>query len=266
MTLTEVVCLLEEKFPQRKITTDIFDFDKKKEIKSLEPKYFFRGESKLYDNTKTTLSRLVEGNKLNQYEWCEFISVHFHLYLFIREAFWGISVVENKDHNKPFIELAIAGILQHYGFDTSFLDFTSDINIAANFASNNNVGEMGRILVIESDSLNKEKINYYFDLTKCPGLRPKIQSSYVIWDQLGQLDLKDENFLHKHGGQWYDFEIDKRSKAKFQDHTILNTIDDEVVIQINDWWNFSDIKSKLRSSNVMELIDLKVNKLIEKSG
>ncbi|MCH8319250.1 MAG: FRG domain-containing protein, partial [Bacteroidetes bacterium] len=154
MSLTELIKLLKTEYHQSPIEATIFDFEKTQDVKSPEPKYFFRGENRIYEKTNTTLSRLFEKQIFNQYELCEFYSSHFHLYLFLREALWNVSVVEKKNHKNPFIEIAIAGVLQHYGFDTSFLDLTSNIEIAANFAAMNKAGSQGSILVIESYGLN----------------------------------------------------------------------------------------------------------------
>ncbi len=261
MTLSDLVKYLKEQYPQTSLETEIFDFEKIMEVKSKEPKYFFRGENKLYDKTTTTLSRILEKSIFNQFELFEFYSLHSHLYLFLREAIWNISVVERKEHGNPFIELAIIGLLQHYGFDTSFLDVTSNIDIAANFASMNNSEEKGRLLVIESNGLNKEKVNYYFDLAKCPGKRPKSQNSYVIWDQFGNLNLKDETFLSKHNGKWFKFRLDEKDKSNFYDQTILSTKNDKIVCQINEWWKYSDIKKKVRSLKVIDFVNTKIIKL-----
>ncbi len=266
MSLTELIELLKAKYSQTSIETKIFDFEKVQEVKSAEPKYLFRGENKIYDKTNTTLYRLFEKQVFNQHELFEFYSTHFHLYLFLREALWDISVIEKKNHNKPSIELAIAGFLQHYGFDTSFIDLTSNIKIAANFAAMNKVGSQGSILVIESNSLNAEEVNYYFDLTKCQGERPKKQESYVIWDQFGNLDLKDNYFLTKHNGKWFNFSLTGEDKLYFLDESLLSTEDDEIVFQINEWWRYSDIKSIMKSSKLVDFINNKIKILNKKSG
>lgn len=266
MTLSELISYIKEKFPQEEITSDVFDFKNVKEGKGQVPKYFYRGESMLYQDTKTTLVRLYREWNFGQDEWQEYISIHLHLYRFLREALWGISVVDDKEHKNPSIELAIAGMLQHYGFDTSFLDLTSNIDIAANFASMNKIGEKGRILVIESESLNRVRVNYYFDLTRCQGSRPKKQNSYVLWDQSRQLDLKDDNFLSTHNGQWFDFEIDKESKLNYNNQSLLSTKGDDIVYHITDWWKNSDVKSRFSSSKGINLIENKIKKLNNKSG
>jgi len=254
MNLTELINYLNFTYNQSKIQTRIFDFETIGEIEYLEPKYFYRGESDSYPYTRTTLVRLLQEGKLKPSELTEYIFVHYNLYLFLRESLFGISCVEEADHGKPNIELFISGILQHYGFDTSFLDVTSDLKIAANFASMNNVGTKGRILVIESNSLNHDNSNYYFGLIKCPGLRPQRQSSYVIFDQFRNLDLKDNNFLSAHGGNWFDFKLTKEDKERFCDSSILSIENDEVAQQLNEWWNYADSAKQINSSSIKYLL------------
>jgi hypothetical protein len=165
MTLTELVTFLKKEYPQTIIEANVFDFEKVKNIRCMQPKYFFRGENKIYENARSTFHRMNIESKFNQSELLELCYTHHHLYLFLREAIFCVSIVEKADHGDPQVELSIAGLLRHYGFDTSFLDVTSDIHIAANFALCNSPGQNGRILVINSDTLNEEKTNYYFDLT-----------------------------------------------------------------------------------------------------
>jgi hypothetical protein len=261
MNLTELIEQISRSYKQSKIQTRIFDFETIREIESLEPKYFYRGESNSYPNTRTTLVRLLQEGKLKSDELTEYIYVHHNLYLFLREVFFGISCVETTDHGKPNIELFISGILQHYGFDTSFLDITSDLLIAANFASMNDVGSKGKILILESNSLNNDSTNYYFDLTKCLGSRPKVQSSYVIFDQLKNLDLKDKSFLSKHNGIWFDFELTKEDKERFCNTSILSIKNDEVPNQLNEWWNYSASAKQINSSSIKYLLSEKFKSL-----
>ena len=261
MNLTELIEQINCNYKQSKIQTRIFDFETIREVESFEPKYFYRGERNLYPDTRTTLVRLLQEKRLKPNEFQEYIYVHHKLYLFLRESLFGISCVETKEHGKPNIELFIAGILQHYGFDTSFLDVTSDLQIAANFASMNNVGSAGRILVIESNSLNLDNTNYYFDLTKCTGLRPQRQSSYVIIDQLRNLDLKDNNFLLAHSGKWFEFELTQEDKEKFFDTSILSIENDDVAQQLNEWWNYADSAKQINSSSIKYLLSEKFKSL-----
>lgn len=239
----------------------MFDFETISEIESLEPKYFYRGESDIYSHTQTTLVRLLQAGKLKPRELAEYFFVHHNLYLFLRKSLFGISCFEQEDHGKPNIEIFISGIMQHYGFDTSFLDVTSDIMIAGNFASMNNVGSTGRIFVIESNSLNHDNTNYYFDLTKCPGLRPQRQSSYVIFDQFRNLDLKDKSFLSAHDGNWFEFKIAKEDKERFCDTSILSIENDEIAQQLNEWWNYSDSVKQINSSSIKYLLKEKFKSL-----
>jgi hypothetical protein len=261
MNLTELIEQINNNYKQSEIRTKIFDFECNQEIEALQPIYFYRGECNSYPDTVTTLVRLLRKDKLKSNELQEYIHVHYNLYLFLREAIFGVSCIETSDHGKPCIELFISGILQHYGFDTSFIDVTSNLKIAANFASMNNIGSKGKILVIESKFINDDKVNYYFDLTRCPGSRPKTQSSFVIWDQFKNLNLKDENFLLKHNGIWLDFELTKEDKEAFCDTSIRSVKNDEVSNQLNEWMNYSSFVKQIKSSMIKDLLNEKFSKL-----
>jgi hypothetical protein len=253
MTLTELVTFLKKEYPQTTVEAKTFNFREMEYTMRLQPKYFFRGEKQLYKNTHSKFCRMNIESKFNRSELLELCFIHHHLYLFLKEA--------RFNYGTPDAELSIAGLLQHYGFDTVFLDVTSDISIAANFASRNNIGEKGKILVIKSKTLNEENVNYYFDLTTCPGKRPIAQSSYVIWDQQRSLDLKNKGFLSKHDAKWFEFTLGAEDKSNFYDQSILSVTDDTIVNEINEWWELSDIQRSMKEPRIIAYIKQKIEVL-----
>ena len=261
MNLTKLTETIGSIYKQSKIRTRIFDFENIRETESFEPKYFYRGENSVYSETRTTLVRLLKEERLKPWEFQEYVYIHYTLYLFLRESLFGISCVETCLNKNARIELFISGIMQHYGFDTSYLDLTSDLKVAANFAAMNTAGSKGKILVIESNSLNDDNTNYYFDMTKCLGLRPQRQSSYVIFDQFRNLDLKDTNFLKTHGGKWFDFELTQEDIENFCDTSILSIENDSVASQLNEWWNYADSVKQIKSQSIKFLFNRKFKSL-----
>jgi len=129
----------------------------------------------------------------------------YSLYHFLREGLFGVSIVEkSKDTN---IDTFIAGLMQHYQFDTALIDLTSDINIAAHFACAGDIGNVGQILTILTSSIE----NRYFDLTQSPGRRPQIQKSFVMSLPNG-LDLKSFEFIRNYNAVWLPFTITEEDK------------------------------------------------------
>ena len=130
-SLQETILSIQNKYIQGLIELNDYDFSTRQNIISKQPTFLFRGERTKWKETKSTASRKnllvsptfdeinywisglhkISGQTLNNYS----------LYMFLR-------TVLNTDN----VEL-IGGLLQHYEFDTSFIDLTSDINVAAYF-------------------------------------------------------------------------------------------------------------------------------------
>jgi hypothetical protein len=154
----------------------------------------------------------------------------YSLYFFLRETLWGISSVD--EHNNAEVEKSIAGLLQHYEFDTAFIDLTSDINVAAFFASfQGQVDDIGQILIIPTTNIE----NRFFDLTSELGDRPKKQKAYVILAPQ-QLDLKSDHFKTLTGSTWIEFKLTTKDKEKYSHSNLLSTSNDKIVKDIFDWF------------------------------
>lgn len=241
-SLIELTNEIHTNFPQESISASVFDFEELKKVIKPQPKYLFRGErTQLWTETKSKFSRNLFGksffNEVNYW-----ISGHHHaipeektndfsLYYFLRESIFGLTPFDsNPDSN---IELSIVGIMQHYEFDTSFFDLTSDLNIAAYFATlGSNIGDIGQLMIISSESVE----NKYFDLSQEIANRPQIQSSFVLWDS-PELDLKSKMFTNKYGALWFKFEVTQSDIDRFQTLNVLSTEGDKIAQEIYDWYD-----------------------------
>jgi hypothetical protein len=220
-----------------------YDLTSKRMIIKKLPKYLYRGERSVkWSETKSTSSRkklpehpdfkeinhwitgrhLVGGQLLNPFCICHFL----------REAIWKIPCID-ANYDDAALDTSIAGMLQHYGLDTSFIDLTSDIRVAGFFAAcKSEVGDIGQILIIPTISIE----NRFFDLSSEFGERPRRQNSYVILAP-PQLDLKSENFITTTNSSWLTFRLTDQDKRIFSTPNLLATEDDKVVEHIVDWYD-----------------------------
>lgn len=242
MTLREAVDFVNKHYPQELIEFRDFNLTSKAFESKRYPRFLFRGErSILWKETKSTFSRNNLGNNLIFEEvnyWLtgrhlistEIIN-NYALYFFLREQFWHISVVQ-KTQPDIQIDLSIASFLQHYGFDTSFVDLTSCILVAAFFASSRaKAKDQGQILVLPSEKLEGR----IFDLTLEAANRPKRQKAFSI--QVPEhYDLKSEGVKSILNPVWINFELTEEDKMYFDDPNLLSTKEDQVASAIIDWF------------------------------
>ena len=248
MTLSETIKFLKQRYPQSDIDIEGFDPQTKTRRRILQPRFLFRGESSFFCKTETTYRRLIAEQKFDSLQWCEIRQVNYELYIFLRSAIYNLSRIDNSPDN-PFVEHYIAGILQHYGFDTSFIDLTADLSVAGHFASGSDIGSRGRLFVISMPSI----IENCFDLTKCPGNRPKIQKAFALWDNC-YIDLKNKQYLKDHSAAWFEFTLAEEDKA-FNNPHYISLHDDEVARHIIDWFDNSDINLTLNNPGVRKYFE-----------
>lgn len=229
-------------FPQESVSLEVFDFKEQKKLIKPQPKYLFRGErTELWTETKSTFSRNLLGKPIFN-EVNHWISGHHptnpnfrtntsSLYYFLREAVFGLTPFDqNPDTN---IELSIVGIMQHYEFDTSFFDLTSDLNVAAYFATlGSKIGNIGQLMIISTKFIEDK----YFDLSEEVANRPKTQSSFVLYGT-HELNLKSTNFIEEYSVLWRKFQITKEDIESFRALDFLSTRGDRIAQEIYDWYD-----------------------------
>lgn len=226
---------------------------------SPDPRYLFRGERTVYwPSSMTTYSRnldkkpFIEDVNYLLFGFNRFVDFQYQshsLYLFLREAIYDIGVVSPEQYEAE-IDLFIAGIFQHYGFDTSLLDLTDDIQIAANFAAFGKVGDVGQIMVIESNKIE----GHYYNLKSQPGNRASRQNAYGLLGTT-QLDLKSDEFQNKYQPKWFKFILTESDKEKYTNSEMLAVENDSVIPLILDWWDTigkQDQKAATEAKNYLE--------------
>lgn len=262
-SLSQTIELLKEKYPQELTILKYFDNNTLISPLTPQPKYLFRGERLAeWKTSKSTFSRnlynkpifpevnyYVSGIHLPTFE----IINDFSLYLFLREALWSISIVDRQPLH-PKIEESIAGLMQHYGFDTGFLDLTSDILVAAYFAAGGKPGDIGQIMVLETQNIEDK----YFDLTKLFGNRPKLQSSFVLSGTI-DLDLKSNEFQKNYKPLWFQFELTEDDRKKYLNPNLLSTANDEVIPEIIGWYKSHILSNTAISPEVKTYLTDKIN-------
>jgi hypothetical protein len=263
-SLQETISFISDNYPQDSIDLDDFDLLSLTNIKKKQPKFLYRGEKTDWKETKSKVSRnnLINHSDFNEINhWVSgrnirtgHVSNRYSLCFFLREALREISCITQDE--------SIPGLLQHYNFDTSFIDLTSDIKVAGFFASYQaNIGDIGQIMIIPTQSIE----NRFFDLTTGLGERPKQQKSYVIIAPL-EFDLKSEGFLNNTKSVWKKFKLTEEDKEIYNNPNLLSTTNDQVVVNIIDWYECHIQDNESVSKNVGAYFKSKIEGLRKYCG
>ena len=229
MTLKESFEFIKKKFPQQNILLPEFDYHSGMMINKLNPKYLFRGESKLYSSTISFFERLIKEKRFNDEQW-----------KIIKETILNVSVhLTEKFHQllargvpgRGAVITALAGYMQHYGFPIARLDFTSDISVAAFFAAKGcNVGDRGKLCAIElSEWINENRL--FEKLDGSLAKRPREQNAFSLTiNPIDNFDLKKTSKVF-----WIEFEFHKEDSIFFTMKNYLSTMDDKIAIEIIEY-------------------------------
>lgn len=237
-TLKELIAELKGKFPQEPVQLRYFDFQTLESPLTLQPQYLYRGErTTSWPTSMTTFSRNLKDHpdfrEINhwvsglQLETGEVLN-SYALYPFLKYALWP----SEEAQADKMIEIYINGIMQHYGFDTSLLDVTSDLLVAASFAATGWPNDTGQIMVLETKNVEDQ----YFDLTQMFGNRAKLQSAFVLYGTPA-LDLKSGEFSGLYQPSWHQFTLTQADKDLYLNPKLLQATDDDVIPHILDWYD-----------------------------
>lgn len=156
------------------------------------PKFLFRGESHAFPTTIPSMDRLLKTKSIP---------------LITRNILKSQSERVDNELQK-FLSpnsMLSAGFLQHYGMPTGLLDVTSDLDIAAYFASGGEVGESGLFCVLPVDVVAQHST--IIDLTQHPyAERPRRQSAYALWHRTHS-DIKNVDCINNLDLQWFEFTL-----------------------------------------------------------
>lgn len=103
-----------------------------------QPLFLFRGESKKYP--KPVSSKIIRESISRKKEMCYYQECFFNIY--------------KKTSKQKYINLRFISFIQHYGFPTSLIDVTSNIDIALYFAldsldsGDNHMDESGYVYIL----------------------------------------------------------------------------------------------------------------------
>jgi hypothetical protein len=200
------------------------------------PDYVFRGESGVYKQTFSSLARLNASDRAKE----DVTHILARLVGAFREK-WGLGPQE------------AVGFLQHYGYPTDYIDVTSDVSVAASFASSLRIGDEGAICVLPTKQLVER--GALIDLRQHPmAPRPRQQSAFAV--HLPEYpDLKAPAAVEALQLNWIEFRFTEVDEARFvPDFALLDARSDQVAgliwLLIGDCAKFSDEAAALLSKRI----------------
>jgi hypothetical protein len=115
--------------------------------------------------------------------------------------------------------------LQHYGFPTSVIDFTSDLGCAFAFAAEKTC-LIGRVAVMARPSSSTARV---FDWTEHAWAeRPRRQAAYGVHPADGLTDLKSDVARSRLNVKWYQFSVQPSDRDRLDEkyHELVRASDD----------------------------------------
>jgi len=170
------------------------------EFSCVWPRFLFRGESSAYATTTSSLSRLRTS-----------LSIPLSGLEDILRVTMGVRLALEEQLRMP--RLLAEGFLQHYGYPTDFLDVTADVGVAASFASDLSVGDIGAVCVLQTELLHKNAV--LVDLRDHEyAERPRRQHALVITG-FGNGNLKHPSTVETLRLKWLPFQFKEEDDARF---------------------------------------------------
>lgn len=220
-SLNDCIQYIQQNFPQdSKIIRQVIDEETGKKIEKSIPAFLYRGEEYAWPTTVSSNQRIEDSKVLTQETKDKFRIIGNRI----------DSELQNFSNLSPMYS---AAYLQHYGLPTELLDITSDLDIAAYFASTGNIGETGLICVFSLKDIHTKSI--IIDLTNHPSAeRPRRQSGYAFFHKKFT-DIKEKSCIKELNLKWFSFTLQEEDIKKFKvKDEILNAYSDKVagVIQL----------------------------------
>ncbi len=179
------------------------------QVRMEAPAYLFRGESNNYPTTTSYMHRMKNCKTLppEVKNTIEQVSIHVDVEL------------------QKLLQLdpgSSAGFLQHYGMPTEFLDLSSDLDVAAYFASGGATGNTGLLCVAPLKTVSRNSI--VFDLRNHPkAARPRRQSAFALMHRR-HIDIKDSDCISELDLVWMSFELQEQDIVQIREkqHHLLD--------------------------------------------
>lgn len=202
-SMAKCISYIKRNFRQGEIIRNAWDVDTGSGFYHRMPKYFYRGESRVYPSTTSSMHRVKSSFPKKVQD--EIIAVVLHVDSQLQEWLQIDSMLS-------------AGYLQHYGLPTELLDISSSLDTASFFGSYidlNNDFQEGCICVLDTDIFNEQSI--VIDLTKHEyASRPRLQNAYTFFHK-HYLDLKSQECISELGVHWFYYKTTDEEKVKYFD-------------------------------------------------
>lgn len=262
INLTQVIEEIRQSFPQGINQLHDFDLETKQGALRDFPKYLFRGENRVHVTTFSSFGRKKDKLKEMLPEINHWVNGNnsvmqtnlYSLKYFLREALFKISVADTE-YNNSLMDCSLAAAMQHYGFDTSFIDLTADLMVAAHFATSGaTAGDIVSIMVMKTEKFDCQ----VFDLTREDAVRPRRQSGYALLLP-DNLDMRSKSFLDEYNTQWLIAVVNDEDIRLYNKPELLSLEDDVYALHIIDWFE-AHIENNLDiTSSVKEYFKNKVD-------
>lgn len=194
-SLRECIEELAARYPQEQITVPGRDVSSVESIQCRAPRYLYRGESECFASTRSSIDRVRAGCDSD-------IAAEI-------EEIVGSVMRFTADHLE-LEEVGAQALLQHYGLPTELIDFTSDLGVAATFASDGPRDGEGYIGVLDL-SVAKQQFTV-FNLTVLHlaerAIRQAAFGVLPLWPTgmgVHEQDLKRPEVCQAVGLNWFRF-------------------------------------------------------------
>jgi hypothetical protein len=207
------------------------------------PAYLFRGESGIFESAYSSRARLSAS---------------------VRALDLDARALQDVDRISDRLVVALGekcgltppqalAYLQHYGYPTDYIDVTSDVSVAASFASKLRVGDAGAVCIVPTERLLAR--GSLIDLRHHPlAERPRLQSAFAV--HIPEYpNLRDPAAIEALQLTWIEFRFTDLDAARFvPDFALLDARSDRVAgliwLLIDDCAKFSDKAAKLLSKRI----------------
>lgn len=201
--------------PKETVALDTFvDIHSGNQVRTDAPAYLFRGESIDYSTTTSSMHRMKN---------CKALPPE------VKNTIEQVSINVNMELQRC-LELdpnLSAGFLQHYGMPTELLDLSSDLDVAAYFASGGGIGNTGLICVVPLSTASRNSI--VVDLRYHPrAVRPRRQSAFALKHRR-HIDIKDNDCISELELVWLSFELQEQDilRSREKQHHLLDAHTDK---------------------------------------
>ena len=167
-----------------------------------EPAYLYRGESRRYTSTTSSMHRMKMNKALPDN---------------VKDIIEKLTRQVDADLQK-FLEITprlSAGFLQHYGLPTELIDATSSLEVAAYFASDGKVGDEGLMCIFPVDVICKNST--IIDLRKGHMAdRAVRQAAFAVFNK-NHIDFKGMDCIEQLGLKWFSFTLRDADVKQYHD-------------------------------------------------